>query len=267
VKQAIQPNKAAAAFAVIAASATLYSGSCRAASELNYAELLKTRPPRDVIWTFDASMIQYNLKAPDDSKISGMAGSFVIGYGRVRGDSWASGRIHFLAGPWDMTRNASFDADYSGTAIDVEYGAAIPGTSLRSGSSPFWAVAAGYMDLNGRNIGANRKNNGDPNDPKNFYLEQDFKTNFGALTLTPAIGWQWARADRPSGNEPELLATRIESAFVRLGAMIPVYSRARVEVIKRDQTDALSQSPSQHTTTGTMRGYSLIASTGVWLGI
>jgi hypothetical protein len=123
------------------------------------------------------------------------------------------------------------------------------------------------MDLTGRNIGANRKNNGDANDPKNFYLEQDFKTSFGAVTFTPAIGWQWAKADRPSGNEPELLATRIESAFIRLGAMIPVYSRARVEVIKRDQTDDLSQSPSQHTTTGTMRGYSLIASTGVWLGI
>ena len=248
-------------------SVAVNAGSSHATSDLNYAELLKTRPARDVIWTFGASMIQYNFRAPDDSKLAGMAGSFVIGYGQVHGDSWMSGRFHILAGPFDMARNSSFDADYSGTSIDIEYGSAFPGTSLRSGSSPFWAIATGYLDLNGRNIGGNRKNNGDPNDAKNYYLEQDFKTNFGGVIVTPAVGWQWARAERPSGNEPELLTTRVESAYLRLGAMIPVYSRARIDVVKREQTDDLSQSPTQHTTTGTMRGYSMTLSTGVWLGI
>ncbi len=265
--KAHQLNKLTPALAGIWILATFYSESCRAASELNYAELLKTRPPREMIWTYAASMIQYNLKAPDDSKLSGIAGSFTAGYGRVHGDSWMSGRFHFLGGPGNTARGGAFDADYGGTGIDIEYGSSFPGTSLRSGSSPFWAISTGYMDLNGRNIGGNRKNNGDPDDPKNYYLEQDFKTSFGAVIITPACGWQWAKAERPSGNEPELLVTRVESAYIRIGAAIPVYSRARVEVIKRESSDSISQSPTQHTTTGSIRGYSVIATTGVWLGI
>ena len=83
-------------------SVKLFFASHAAASELNYAELLKTRPPREVIWAFSASLLQYNLKAPDDSKLAGKAGSFTVGYGRVHRDSWATGHLHFLAGPWDM---------------------------------------------------------------------------------------------------------------------------------------------------------------------
>lgn len=256
-------------FIGIIASGLAISGPLLAASSesLNYSELLKNRGSREVIWSFDASMIQHNFSMPDNSKLSGNAGSFTFGYGRVRGNSWLLGRFHFLAGPWDTARGGAFDSDFYGSGIDFEYGTAFPGTTLRSGSSPILSLAAGYMDLNGRNIGANRKNNGNPNDRSNYYLEQDFKAGFAAVTVTPSVGWSWTKSERPAGNEVELLTTRVESAYLRLGAIIPLYSRARVEVIKRSESDSITQTPKQYNSTGMIRGYSLQASTGVWLGI
>lgn len=238
-----------------------------ATESLNHVELLKTRSAREVVWSFDTSLMQYNLAAPDNSKLSGFAASFTAGYGRVRPNSWLLGRFHFLAGPWDTARDGAFDSDFYGSGFDIEYGTAFPGTTLRSGSTPILAISAGYMDLNGRNIGGNRKNTGNPNDNANYYLEQDFKTGFGAVVVTPTIGWTWAKPARPSGNEPELLTTRVEAAFLRMGAMVPMYSRARVEVTKRSESDSITQRPHQFSSNGMMRGYSLIASTGVWLGI
>ena len=255
------------ALAVLAGFSCSRGVAIAAPEELNHAELLKSRQPREVIWTFDSSMFQYNLTVPDESKISGIGGAFAIGYGRSRANSWLTGRFHFLAGPWDTARNGAFDADYSGSMIDVEYGTSFPGTDLRRGSVPILTISAGYMDLTGKNIGDNRKNNGDPNNRSNYYLEQNFKTSLGAVVITPGIGWAWAKPARPTGNEPDLLVTRVESAFAKFGALVPLYSRSRVEIGKRDQSDPISKSPSTHTSSGHVRGYSFVASAGVWLGI
>jgi hypothetical protein len=122
------------------------------------------------------------------------------------------------------------------------------------------------MDISGRNIGGNKKSTGNPNNAENYYLEQDFKAEFGAIYVMPGAGWTWTKPARPTGNEPELLVTRVESAYLKLSTTIPVYSRARVEVMKRSTSDGLNQYSRLHTT-GMIRGYSLILGTGVWLGI
>lgn len=234
---------------------------------LDYENLLKTRPPRTTFWSFDASVIQNQFVAPDSSKLHGVGGAFTFGYGKIRDNSWLVGRFHFLAGPWASARDGAFDTDFSGSGLDIEYGTSFPGTELRQGSTPILFVAGGYMDLSGRNIGGNRKFSGNPEDPSNYYLEQSFKTGFGAIYLMPGIGWSWTKAPRPMGNEPELLMTRVESAYLKVSSTIPVYSRSRVEVIKRSSSEGLSQSPTLHTSTGMIRGYSLILSSGVWLGL
>lgn len=237
------------------------------AESLNYAELLKTRPARNTIWAFDASFIHNQFIAPDRSKLDGVGGAFTFGYGKIRRNSWLLGRFHFLAGPWSTARNGTFDADFNGSGLDIEYGTSFPGTELRSGSTPILFVAAGYMDISGRNIGGNKKYSGNPNDPSNYYLEQSFKAGFGSVYIMPGAGWTWAKPERPDGNEPELLATRVESAYVKLSATVPLYSRSRVEVLKRTPQESLSQSPTLHSTTGMIRGYSMIITSGVWLGI
>jgi hypothetical protein len=237
------------------------------ASPLETQKLLAERGPREVIWSFDASVSKPSFECPDGSMIEGYGGSFTIGYGRIRDSRWLNGRIHFLAGPFDVARHGQFDADFNGTLLDVEYGSAFPGYDLRGANAPLLSVAAGYMDFNGHNIGDNRKNNGDPNDRHNYYLEQDFRISTSALVVTPAVGWIWAQPARPRGNEPELLTTRAEAAYVKLGALVPLYSHSRVEVTKRDENDALSQSPVKKSSTGHLAGYSFVLSSGVWLGI
>jgi hypothetical protein len=246
---------------------TISTCALGAGSQLDHEELLKTRPARTTVWSFDASTIHNQFTAPDGSEFAGTGASFTAGYGRIRQNAWILGRFHFLAGPWDTARNGAFDADFYGSGLDVEYGTAFPGTELRSGSTPILTVAAGYMDLSGRNIGGNRKTTGNPEDRDNYYLEQDFKAGFGTVYLMPGAGWSWTKPARPTGNEPELLVTRVESAYMKLSATIPVYSRARVEVTKRSSTDSLNQSPRLHSTSGMIRGYSLVLATGVWLGI
>lgn len=239
----------------------------RAEGKPSEAELIRTRGARDVIWSFDASVIRHDFNLPDNSAIAGVAGSFTAGYGKINEGSWIMGRISLLAGPWETARDGAFDADYVGTGVDIEYGTAFPGTSLRSGSAPILAINAGYLDLGGRNIGANKKSNSDPNDKSNYYLEQEFKASFGAVVVTPSIGWSWAKPERPKGNEAELLVTRVESSFLKLGLTVPVYSRSRVEVIKRADADGINQGPTRFTSTGMVRGYCIVASAGVWLGI
>ncbi len=234
---------------------------------LDYVELLKSRAPRIHFWSFDMAVNNFRFIAPDDSKVAGVGASFVIGYGRIHENSWINLNYHFISGPWDSARNQSFDVDSSGFLLDAEYGAAFPRFSLRSGSCPMLSISGGYLSLSSKSIGSNRKNSGNPDDVSNFYLEQDFKTTINSLVVTPAIGWQWVKPARPSGNEPELLQTRVESVYLRLGAIVPLYSGSRVKVLKRSQRDTLSQTPKYHTTTGTIRGYSMVMTTGVWLGI
>jgi len=245
---------------------TAVSGVAQA-SALETQKLLSERGAREVIWTFDAAVSKPSFKCPDGSMIEGYGGGFTIGYGRVKESRWLTGRIHFLAGPFDVARHGQFDADFNGTLLDVEYGSTFPGYDLRGGNTPLLSVSAGYMDFNGQNIGDNRKNNGDPNNRRNYYLEQDFRSSTSAVVVTPAIGWIWAQPARPRGNEPELLSTRAEAAYVKLGALVPLYSHSRVEVTKRDESDALAQSPSKKSSTGHLAGYSFILSSGVWLGI
>jgi hypothetical protein len=236
------------------------------AGSVDHQELLKSRPVRETIWSFDASTIENQFIAPDGSEFAGIGASFSVGYGKITNNSWILGRFHFLAGPWDTARNGAFDTDFYGSGLDVEYGTSFPGTSLRSNSTPILTVAAGYMDISGRNIGGNKKSTGNPNNAENYYLEQDFKAEFGAIYVMPGAGWTWTKPARPTGNEPELLVTRVESAYLKLSTTIPVYSRARVEVMKRSTSDGLNQYSRLHTT-GMIRGYSLILGTGVWLGI
>lgn len=234
---------------------------------LDQVELLKTRPPRIHFWALEMGVNQFNFTAPDDSKVAGLGASFALGYGRIHENSWVNASYHFFNGPWESARNHTFDVDSSGSLVDVEYGRAFPGFSLRSNSSPFLAISGGYLAMSTKNIGSNRKNTIDPNEKSNFYLEQDFKTTVEALVMTPTVGWNWVKPARPSGNEPELLMTRIESSYLKLGAEVPLYSKSRVKVLKRSSSDTLSQTPTQHTTTGAMTGYSLIMTGGVWLGI
>jgi hypothetical protein len=123
------------------------------------------------------------------------------------------------------------------------------------------------MDLSGKNIGGNKKPSDSGNPDSDELLEQSFKSNFGAVYLLPAVGWGWTKSARPLGNEPEFLITRVESTYLKLGINLPIYSRSRVQVIRRPTSDQISQTPVKESSSGTIRGYSIIISTGLWLGV
>ena len=237
------------------------------AEKLDNEALLALRPARDVIWSFDTSLVQYFATLPDGSELKGAAGSFTVAYGKIRGDSWFTARFHILAGPWDAVRDGAFDSDFSGTMLDFDYGTSFPGTSLRSGSVPTLSIAAGYLDLNGRNIGGNRKGYGNPSERQNFYMDQDFRVSTGAIVVTPAIGWSWVKSARPTGSEPELLLTRLESAAINFGMMIPVYSRARVDTHRRTKEQSITSEPTKQSSKGQLKGYAAVVTASLWLGI
>lgn len=230
-------------------------------------ERYSSRPARDVIWSFESSLLNFNMTLPDTSELDGSAGSFTVGYGRTRENAWLIARLHIISGPWGTVRDGTFDSDYSGTMFDIEYGAAFPGLQLRGGSCPILSIAGGYLDISGRNIGGNKKSEYGLKVSDSDGLEQDFKTSLGELTVTPSIGWSWTRPSRPTGNEEELLQTRVESSSIKLGAIVPLYSRARVRVSKKAEAVGPNEPLQRKTRTGSVRGYALFSSITIWLGI
>lgn len=230
-------------------------------------ERYSSRPARDVIWSFESSLLSFNMTLPDTSKLDGSAGSFAVGYGRTRENAWLVARLHIISGPWGTARDGTFDSDYSGTMFDIEYGAAFPGLRLRSGSSPILSIAGGYLDMSGRNIGGNKKYQYNLKASNSEGLEQDFRTNLGELTVTPSIGWSWTRPSRPTGNEEELLQTRVESSTIKLGAILPLYSRSRVTVKRIRESAEPSAATDRISNAGPAKGFAIFSSLTVWLGI
>lgn len=230
-------------------------------------EQYTSRPAREIVWSFESNLLNFNMTLPDASKLQGSAGSFTAGYGRTRKNAWFITRLHVISGPWGSARDGKFDSDYSGTMFDIEYGTAFPRLQLRSGSSPILSIAGGYLDMSGRNIGGNKKAQYDLKASNSDGLEQDFKTSLGELTVTPSIGWSWTRPSRPTGNEEELLQTRVESSSIKLGAIVPLYSRARVSVNKKPEAIGSNEELQRITRTGAVRGYALVSSMTIWLGI
>lgn len=230
-------------------------------------ERYSLKPARDVIWSFESNLLNFNMTLPDTSELDGSAGSFTVGYGRTRENAWLVARLHIISGPWGTARDRTFDSDYSGTMFDIEYGAAFPGLQLRSGSCPILSIAGGYLDISGRNIGGNKKSQYDLKVSDSDGLEQDFRTSLGELTVTPSVGWSWTRPSRPTGNEEELLQTRVESSSIKLGAIVPLYSRARVSVSKKAEAVGPNEPLQRITRAGSVRGYALFSSITIWLGI
>ena len=231
------------------------------------AQSLENRPPRNVFWSFESNLIGFEKILPDNSTLRGPAGSFTAGYGRTRENSWISIRLHVLSGPWTDFRDHAFNTEFGGTMFDLEYGTAFPGFKLRSGGGPILSLAGGYLDISGRNIGGNRNVDYENSDPSSLYSEKDFKLGIGELTITPAIGWSWTKPSRPTGNEMELQITRVESSMVKFGVIVPLYSRARITVTKRDKTSSFSEQPQQTTHSGQVKGYGIVTTVSVWLGV
>jgi len=221
---------------------------------------------REIAWTFDSNIMMFDKILPDESKLDGPAGSFTVGYGRIRESNWLFGRLHVLSGPWGKARNGTFDADYSGTMLDVEYGAAFPGTTLRSGSGPILALAGGYFDLSGKNIGGNNQAHNIASE-RAFYLEQSFKTAIREIIFTPSIGWIWAKPARPISNAQDQLNTRIEASLIKVGALIPLQSRSQIAITKRTPESGLSDPPQRLTKSGSTKGFAIVSSVSLWLGI
>lgn len=226
-----------------------------------------TNNTRDIIWSFDSNVLLFNKSLPDESTLKGPAGSFTIGYGRTRANSWILGKLHIISGPWDSAREGSFDADFSGSMVDVEYGTAFPGFDLRSGSSPILTLSAGYIDLSGKNIGGNKKTRQPYEASNSVLVEQDFKTALSEVVLAPGIGWSWAKAARPVSNEQKMLTTRVEASILKLNAIVPVYSRARVIVSKSSINSTANETLKSVASTGHSSGYAFEMSLSLWLGV
>ncbi len=226
-----------------------------------------SRPAREVIWSFESNILNFDMTLPDTSKLDGTAGAFTVGYGRTRENAWLLSRLHVISGPWGSARDGKFDSDYSGTMFDIEYGAAFPRLSLRSGSCPTLSLAGGYLDMSGRNIGGNKKSQYGLKANSSESLEQDFKTGLSQITISPSIGWSWTRPPRPTGNEEELLQTRVESSSVKLGAVLPLYAKSRVTVKRTRESAKPSEVAERFSISGPARGFAVFSSLTIWLGI
>ena len=231
-------------------------------------------PAKVSLWDIELTAMQYRWKGygfkdpTSDNDVVGKGAVLSLGYGQTLGEaSWWQARLDLFSGPWEHIRNATFDADYSGTGVSMEIARAIWPGQLRGTSGTIAGVlAVGYTDMAGRSIGRNRAESLILDDRANYYLEQNYIVSVNALWMEPQIAWVKMLPTRPDGNSLELLDTRIEGYALSLGAVIPVYATYRAYSVRRKEEQSTSQAPGEYRETGLLRGYAVAITLRTWLG-
>ena len=203
-------------------------------------------------WTLSLSGTQHSLKSGDGDHLIGIAAAVGLGYSYI-GHNWiASGRVDFITGPYQSSKQQDLTVDFSGIGIDVNIGFSAENKDLRSYPGGYgFLLGVSYFDSIGRSVGE-RTSDLDGVKINNWVMR------INSFSVYPAVFFTWLQPARQQGNSPDLLLTRIEGYLLSIGISIPIQTEYRV----RFEADELRQSSE-----GDLNGYSILVNFTTLFGV
>lgn len=230
----------------------------------------KTFGPRQDAFSVGLSGQRHSLKSGDGNEVLGNSAVIQLGKGYIA-DTWfwnASLDIHL--GPYEPARGRQLDVDYFGTGLSLWAGTSAQNSNLRSPEGGYgFALGLSYADVVGRSLGRNRLEQGDPSDPRNQHLIDNYVLRVTNFSLLPAIFFCWLDEARPAGNTPELLATRLEGFILTVGMAMPLLVSYKAQYdtrTQRDRQNTIVKPAGTARESGQLRGYSIVIALTAMLG-
>lgn len=204
-------------------------------------------PEDRTVYGFGIMGSRHNLKAGDGYELLGNSGALQISMGRIAANWYALGSVDILLGPDEPARSQTIDLDYSGTGATLWLGFSAQTLNLRSAEGGYgFALGLSYSDIVGRMVGRRAADEdrvvfspttrGDTEVRRGVRVE-DYVVRLTSLALLPAVFFCWLDPERPRGNAPELLATRLEGYILTIGAAMPLVVDYQARYNMRERRD------------------------------
>jgi hypothetical protein len=226
--------------------------------------------PRKSVWSVGLTGQRHSLKSGIDDDLLGNSALVQLGTGRIAESWYANASLDIILGPYEPTRQKQLNVDFVGTGLTVWTGFSAQTLDLRSQAGGYgFALGLSYADIVGRSQGSNRALVDCGPDPKsgcedaNARLIDQYQMRVTNLAVQPAIFFSWLSAARPEGNNPALLATRLEGYFLTVGLAIPLIANYQVKYTTLGSRHEPAESG---TAKGRLRGYSLVVGLTAMLG-
>jgi len=182
-------------------------------------------------------------------------------------EKWFSmGSADILLGPYDRSREEKIKTDYNGSGFTVWSGYDFSRDGLRGKSGGYGlAVAAKYFELQGRSVSKSPPH--EEADGSSTYID-NYVARIRSISVIPALYFAWIKKERPSGNAPELLVTRVEGFLLMLGVGYPIDANYSAK-FKEYSEDASGSSETEKTMkqSGSMNGRTYVVSFTTLLGV
>jgi hypothetical protein len=225
---------------------------------------------RKATWVVGSSVMRHSLQAGPSHELVGKAGQVSLGGGWISQRWLTSVTLDILMGPWEPSSAQSLDVDWSGTGGTWWTGWSARNLDLRSPQGSYGVgLGLNYADMVGRSIGRNRRDPGDPSDPRAVGIVDNYVMRVNNLGVSAALFFTWLAPARPQGNSPELLKTRLEGSVLWIGATVPVASSWNAAFDRRiaPATEGFPTVKEQVRERGRLKGWTVFASIQAGLGI
>lgn len=225
---------------------------------------------RKLYWNFGLTGSKHNLISGNEfEEIKGNSLDVSIGSGYIDNRKYFFGTVDFVMGPFEEAKKIHIDVDYKGVGATFWSGYSAQKIDLRSPLGGYgFSLGLKYSDVRGKSIGLNKKQKVNPNDPDNEGLIDDYSIRSSTFSVIPGIFFCWLEDWRPSGNDPELLKTRLEGLILTIGVNIPIQSsytsEFNIATKDKDTGNIIQKNQKQK---GTMSGYSILVNLTALLGI
>ncbi len=221
-------------------------------------------------WVVGSSILRHSLQAGASHELVGKAAQVSLGGGWIAQRWYTSLTLDILLGPWEPSSAQSLDVDWSGTGATWWTGWSARNVDLRSPQGSYgFGLGLTYADMVGRSIGRNRRDPGDPSDPRSVGIVDNYLMRVNNLGVSAALFFTWLAPPRPKGNSPDLLKTRLEGSVLWLGATVPLASSWNAEFDRRvaPATEGSPTIKEQVRERGRLKGWTVFASIQAGLGI
>ena len=227
---------------------------------------------RNTVWYLGMNGERHLLKSGEGNHLLGSSLEVQLGRGYI-GESWyGTVSVDIISGPYEPVEQKTQSLDYLGTGITMWWGYNAEPVSIRTDKGNYgFSLGLSYADIVGRSVGERRFVREVPGGKEETEVVDDYVMRVTDFALIPAIFFCWLKEPRVLNNKPENLMTRIEGYLLTIGVAMPLIASYQVKYKstkpdKTGQTDPpLKTEPvSVH---GGLRGYSLVVSFSVLLGI
>lgn len=195
-------------------------------------------------WTFGLEVTQTSLKSGQGQHLLGLQNSANLGWGYLAHKWYTYINFDIISGPYGSLRKETILAEYEGTGLSTGIALSAGKEGLRTNEGNYgFLLALRYRDVVGRNVSETNVMLEDGRIGRNWSLRVN---NF---SLLPAIFFCWLKPDRPAGNRPQDLMTRLEGYFLTIGISTPL--SARYYLSYQNESNTIKQ-------TGLLKGYSIV---------